>query len=142
MTQKNDSTALIEFAFVSRFAAALEPCSIARLARQTWRHNIAAGLTGEMVIDGVEVQQVVEGRVDAVLPLASRILSDQRHNSIRVIALGPISQRRHAHWRVAGLPETVAAPVADGAANATVVPLAFAAEARAPRAARTASGAA
>lgn len=102
---------LVEFAFVSRVAADLCEAGVLRLARQTWRHNTEAGLTGTMRLEDGEISQVVEGSVEVVLPLASRILADSRHGSIRVLAFGPIAARRYEGWRVDGL----AAPMAPGA---------------------------
>lgn len=119
-----DRGSLIEFSFVSRLDAAMPAEAVARLVRQVWRCNTAAGLTGLMAIRGREVREVVEGDVEAVLPLASRILSDPRHGRIRVLAFGPLLARRYSAWCVEGFafPDAAAhcgAPIRD----ATVVDL-------------------
>lgn len=97
------SGALVEFAFTSKVRAGMPLAAIVRLVRQAWRDNTAAGLTGSMSLCGEEVRQVVEGSIEAVLPLATRILGDNRHHAIRVLAFGPIPARRHVGWHVAGL---------------------------------------
>jgi hypothetical protein len=98
-----DSAPLISFSFVSTLDPDLEDAQLTRLARQAWRHNVGAGLTGRMVIRGREIRQTIEGGLEAVLPLASRILGDGRHFRIRVTCFGPIEARQHEDWRVLGL---------------------------------------
>ena len=97
------SSTLIEFSFTSRLSSGLPVAALARLVRQAWHHTMKAGVTGEMELRGDGVRQVLEGDVEAVLPLVSRILSDPRHTGIEVVAFGPIAARRHQGWRVHGL---------------------------------------
>jgi hypothetical protein len=103
---------VIEFAFESRLVEA-DAAAVVRLARHVWRSNTARGLSGEMRLSGRSVQQVLEGDIDIVLPLVARILSDDRHGDIRVMALGMIPARRHGGWQVHGLPALAAAPMAE-----------------------------
>jgi hypothetical protein len=116
---------LVTFAFESHLCA-MDRQSIDRLVRQVWRDNVAHGITGEMCLDGTCVRQVVEGRVDTVLPLVARILSDRRHSGIRIMALEALANRRFACWSVQGLPETPITSIEEislsAAQDARVVP--------------------
>ena len=94
---------LLEFRFESTLCG-LDADALLRLARQSWRHNLAAGISGEMRVNGTDVSQVVEGRMEVVLPLAAGILADARHTGLRVQAFSELAARRHSGWRVHGLP--------------------------------------
>ena len=94
---------LVELSFES-ILCDIEADALLRLARQVWRSNVSAGITGEMCLQGARVRQVLEGAMEVVLPIAARILADPRHTAIELIAFGELAARRHAEWRVHGLP--------------------------------------
>lgn len=114
------TTALIEFQFESRLCD-MEAAALAQMARQSWLNNLRSGVTGEMRIEERRVAQVIEGTVDAVLPMVARILADRRHTAIETTALGPIDARRFADWRVHGLPAESAAACDRAAAGAIML---------------------
>lgn len=110
---------LVEFRFESVLCD-IDTGALARMVRQSWRTNLRSGVTGEMRIDGSRVEQVIEGEIDVILPMAARILSDRRHTAIETVALGPIEARRFSDWRVHGMPaEAAGAP--DGADGAVAL---------------------
>jgi len=115
MTRLRPAAALIEFVYTSRPVPGLPPATLLRVARQSWRFNLKAGITGILRYDAGHFSQVVEGPSDVVLPLSSRILADQRHGEIAIEAFGPISGRRFADWRVTGFDRLCAAEGATGA---------------------------
>ncbi len=94
---------LVEFSFTSVLAAGLGEDELLRIARQSWRDNLRAGITGRLRIDGRLVDQALEGPAAAVLALSARILTDRRHMAIRVRALGGLASRRFGDWTVEGL---------------------------------------
>lgn len=109
-------TVLVEFRFKSVLCNA-DAAAVTRMVRQCWRANLRSGVTGEMLIDGREVSQVIEGEMDVILPMVARILSDPRHTEIETVTLGALDARRYCGWRVHGLPDVpaCAADVATGA---------------------------
>lgn len=96
------SKALIEFSFVSRLSPGLMTSDLLRLARQSWSFNLKKGLTGTLrLLDG-EFAEVIEGPCEVVQPLAARILGDDRHGSIKVLAFHRLAHRRYESWSTSG----------------------------------------
>lgn len=98
------SSELVEFSFVSRVPPGLGTSGLLRLARQSWSFNIRRGLTGTLRLTDRRFAVVIEGPCEVVQPLAARILRDDRHGSIRILAFHRIAGRRHAHWSTEGFP--------------------------------------
>lgn len=101
---------LVEFSFSSRIESDVSPESMLRLARQSWSANRRAGVSGFLRLDGVAIEQIVEGPCTQVLCLASRILTDRRHCEIVIRRFGPIGVRRFADWRLLGFEALAPAP--------------------------------
>jgi hypothetical protein len=122
MSRVATQTPLVVFSFESLLCSD-DRRSIARLAGQVWRDNLASGLTGEMRLAGRRVQQVVEGPCDVILPLVARILADARHGGIRITALEATSARRYHGWIFHGLTAAtdVAASVVSAEGDSRVV---------------------
>lgn len=93
---------LVEFSFSSRLAADQCPVGLMQLARQIWRSNVRAGLTGVLRRMGTDLDQTIEGPSCVILPLSARILTDRRHCEIAIRSFGPIAERRHSRWIVEG----------------------------------------
>lgn len=98
-----DSPTLAELHFESRVCDGLPLAALLRLAREASLRNRARGVTGEMRFEGHRFDQVVEGPCDTILMLTSAILSDPRHERIRVRGFRAIEARRYADWRVLGI---------------------------------------
>lgn len=111
------SASLMTLKFVSAPADSLSPAELNRIVCQAWAHNMRAGLTGEIVLRDGLFHQVIEGSFDAVVPLASRILSDRRHHRITIDHFGSIPERCFETWRTVGFGMVPAAPAGDGAAD-------------------------
>jgi Sensors of blue-light using FAD len=94
--------ALVQFAFSSRATRGLPPAARLRIAREAWLFNVRSELTGELRCERGRFRQVIEGPCDVVLALASRILTDPRHEDIAVSAFGAIPERRFASWAAIG----------------------------------------
>lgn len=101
--------ALVEFRFVSRLVPGLPEAVLLRLEREAMQFNRLNGLTGEMRLAGRTVRQVIEGSWPVVMPLAARILTDQRHAAISISAFRPIRARRFLDWTAAGFSRPEAA---------------------------------
>jgi hypothetical protein len=102
MYGQDGNAALVEFCFASRATDNLPASALLRIARQAWQFNSRFGLTGELRLESRRFLQVVEGPCDVILPLASRILTDQRHGGIEVLAFRSIAMRRFAAWTALG----------------------------------------
>lgn len=63
--------------------------------------NTADGLTGLLVHRGGRFMQLLEGPYDAVLSTYQRILADDRHDDVRLLAEESIHTRRFPEWSMA-----------------------------------------
>lgn len=87
-----------EFSYKSRCSESLPDAVLLRIEQEARRNNLECGLSGEFdYADGV-FQQVLEGPEGIIVPLAARILADQRHGDITIQSFKPISQRRFRGW--------------------------------------------
>jgi hypothetical protein len=109
--------ALVEFRFASRLADGLPEAVLIRLEREAMQFNRLHGLTGEMRLVGRTLRQVVEGSWPVVMPLAARILTDQRHTAISISAFRPIRARRFQDWTAVGFSRGQALPGRSWEAN-------------------------
>lgn len=94
---------LVEFSYASRASDELPNAALLRLAQQAWSHNTRLGVTGSLTFEDGAFRQVIEGPSDVILPLASRILTDPRHEAISILGFGPIKIRRFQNWSATGL---------------------------------------
>lgn len=63
--------------------------------------NTADGLTGLLVHRNGRFMQLLEGPYDAVLSTYQRILADDRHDDVRLLAEESIHTRRFPEWSMA-----------------------------------------
>jgi hypothetical protein len=96
------SEKIVEFAFVSEVADALDETELARFVRHIWRDNLAQGITGVLRLRGRRLEVAIEGPGSLVLARGARLMADARHGAIAVRAFGPIAARRACGWRVEG----------------------------------------
>ncbi len=115
--------ALVEFRFTSRLACGLPEAVLIRLEREAMRFNRLHGLTGEMRLVGRTLRQVVEGSWPVVMPLAARILTDQRHTAISISAFRPIKARRFGDWTAVGFNRGQAMPGRSWDADIRLLPV-------------------
>ena len=67
---------------------------VAAIAGQSRAANLAAGITGILVFDGMRFCQHLEGSRKQVLALLERIRKDLRHTQVEVVYQGALSERR------------------------------------------------
>ena len=67
-------------------------CSFAK------KYNAQAQITGIITFHEGSFAQVLEGPEIAVRELLRRIITDSRHDSVKIIAEGPIAERCYADW--------------------------------------------
>ncbi|MFJ3035663.1 BLUF domain-containing protein [Curtobacterium pusillum] len=76
--------------------------------------NTADGLTGLLVHRDGRFMQLLEGPYDAVLSTYQRILADDRHEDVRLLAEESIHTRRFPEWSMAYDRDTDGAAVPEG----------------------------
>jgi hypothetical protein len=106
MVVPHSATSLVEFVYVSRMSRNLPRAALARLERQCWANNMRARVTGELRLEANDFSQIIEGPWSDIMNLASRILTDPRHDSISIHSFRPIEVRRFSTWTSHGF-ETV-----------------------------------
>jgi hypothetical protein len=82
----------------SRCSGLLNIPDVSRLLNQTRADNRHNGITGVLVIDGGEVFQWLEGPVDAVEALWTKISRDARHEHIGFLGRVDLPMRAFATW--------------------------------------------
>lgn len=93
---------LVEFSYASKASEGLPNAALLRLAQQAWSRNTRLGVTGSLTFEDGAFQQVIEGPSDVILPLASRILTDPRHEAILILGFRSIKTRRFESWSTTG----------------------------------------
>lgn len=76
--------------------------------------NTADGLTGLLVHRNGRFMQLLEGPYDAVLSTYQRILADDRHDDVRLLAEESIHTRRFPEWSMAYDRDSDGAAVPEG----------------------------
>ena len=102
----------------------MPPAVMPRLAQQAWSFNARMGITGEIRFEDGRFFQTIEGPCDVLLALASRILTDRRHERIAVSRWQPIAARRYRDWTATGfaVEGAVMRPDFSGASNLRILP--------------------
>ncbi len=70
------------------------------LIRASIRNNLAAAITGLLLVHDGWFVQVLEGPAEAVMTTYRRILNDPRHAESRVISAAPASCREFGDWHM------------------------------------------
>lgn len=65
------------------------------------RNNIANGVTGLLLFDGVRYIQILEGEPENVDQLFETIRQDKRHTALELLHRGGIDGRAFQNWRMA-----------------------------------------
>lgn len=89
---------LFHVLYVSRTARDLRTEEVQTLVAQANQRNWLRGLTGALLYSGDCFGQWIEGPEREVLSLMARIQSDARHQTVRVLRLGPLPGRKYSRW--------------------------------------------
>lgn len=92
---------MYELIYVSTLAAGVPVSVVAKIAQESRRFNVANGITGLLVFDGMRFCQQLEGSLKQVLSLFDRIREDPRHTRLEVVHHGALAQRRFNHFSLA-----------------------------------------
>lgn len=84
--------------YVSRFRRGLTHADLQRIGEQSGRNNEREGITGLLMTEGGVFLQIVEGPPDAVDRLYERILADDRHRDVVLIASEEGAERLFPGW--------------------------------------------
>lgn len=68
------------------------------IAEQSKLNNVDNGLTGLLVYGNNEFVQIIEGDEDAIETLYKKLLTDTRHNNIRLVRRDGLERRYFPSW--------------------------------------------
>lgn len=89
---------LVHCLYASKPVAAMTPAAIDEILHKSRKNNLGLGITGALCFTDDVFIQVLEGGRDAVCELYNRIVRDERHHHVRILAYSEISERRFAGW--------------------------------------------
>ena len=89
---------LVRFLYASRAAQIPTDKLIDAILKSSRDNNPGRGITGFLCVSGEIFIQVLEGGRDEVCELFNRIVTDPRHNNIRILAYEEILQRKFGNW--------------------------------------------
>jgi hypothetical protein len=95
---------LFQLVYVSRSAASTRverQLQFAAIVDVSLRNNPARGITGALALVGHRFVHIVEGARGELTEAYDRILSDTRHDDIRLLRFGPVDRRAFAGWALA-----------------------------------------
>lgn len=101
-------TDLIRLVYISRRAKDLGPADYAAIEASSQRRNMAARITGLLIVQGRFFHAVMEGPSRQVLRRMEVIITDPRHHDLRILREEPIAQRRFANWSFGQVPDSPA----------------------------------
>jgi len=116
-------TALLHLAYYSYNCLPGGPFEVERQIEEILdsarRKNSRNGLTGALLFNRGCFAQVLEGARDAIEITFERIMQDDRHTGVTVLAYAPIGQRVFGHWSMAFIGENARdqerfGPIAEG----------------------------
>jgi hypothetical protein len=86
--------------YASRAATPLVPKRVDAILEQSHRNNPPRGVTGLLCFVDDIFAQVLEGGRDPVCELFHKIMTDDRHHSVRILSFEEIPERRFGHWNM------------------------------------------
>ena len=89
---------LARIIYTSRANARLGRDDLERILVGAREHNAEAGITGYLLFDDGHFIQAIEGDAAAVEALLARIVADERHGDVEVLAREAIETREFADW--------------------------------------------
>jgi len=100
--------------YMSSAAEPFDDDALEEVLEHARSRNTADGLTGLLVHRNGRFMQLLEGPYDAVLSTYQRILADDRHDDVRLLAEESIHTRRFPEWSMAYDRDTDGAAVPEG----------------------------
>jgi hypothetical protein len=91
---------LVRCLYASRARSVLTQDVTDAILEQSRRNNPARGITGLLCYADDVFVQVLEGGRDAVCDLLGKIMRDDRHQGLRLLAYEEIGERRFGHWNM------------------------------------------
>ena len=84
--------------YASRAARPITDTDLEKILTASRRHNLQAGLTGQLIYCADSFLQILEGDLDPLLATYERIAGDERHTDLRRLAFAPIHARKFGEW--------------------------------------------
>lgn len=78
----------------------LDAAAFESILKSSQWHNTLDLLTGVLVVDEANFLQVIEGSREAIAKCFARIMADQRHYDVQIIACGDVSRRLFQDWNM------------------------------------------
>ena len=78
-----------------------QTAEIERILTSARKNNAARNVTGGLLFSKDCFAQVLEGKVDDVEAIFSRVQSDPRHSDVRILQFEPIGSRSFGNWAMA-----------------------------------------
>ncbi|MFO1090970.1 MAG: BLUF domain-containing protein [Hyphomicrobiales bacterium] len=89
---------LVRCLYASRASGPVTAAVMDRILEQSRRNNVKFGVTGLLCVSEDIYIQVLEGGRDEVGDLFSRIIRDDRHTHVRLLAFQEIPERHFGSW--------------------------------------------
>lgn len=89
---------MIQLLYISTARTPLSPPELESLLAVARRNNLAADVTGLLVVGGRRFLQILEGPEPAVLAIYERIARDPRHAALVKLKAQAITQRSFSRW--------------------------------------------
>lgn len=89
---------LVRSLYASRPTPTLQPADLHGILNQSRKNNPALGVTGLLCVSDNLFIQVLEGGRDEVCDLYNAIVSDPRHQQVRLLMYEEIAQRQFGNW--------------------------------------------
>ncbi len=89
---------LSKLIYASQAAHPMTDAELAALLSSARQHNASSGLSGMLLYSNQSFLQILEGELDALDELYTRITQDPRHSRLRLLSRGPIDSRKFAQW--------------------------------------------
>jgi len=106
--------------YMSSAAEPFDDAALEEVLAHARARNTADGLTGLLVHRNGRFMQLLEGPYDAVLATYQRILADDRHDDVRLLAEESIHTRRFPEWSMAYDRDASGAADASGASGSSL----------------------
>jgi len=92
---------LIRLLYVSKPVGPITTYVTSSILETSSVNNKSSEITGVLCQGSGIYMQVIEGQRSAISALFSRIMADKRHNTVEILSLEEIDQRRYGQWSMA-----------------------------------------
>jgi hypothetical protein len=92
---------LIRLLYVSKPVGPITTYVTSSILETSSVNNKSSEITGVLCQGSGIYMQVIEGQRSAINALFSRIMADKRHNTVEILSLEEIDQRRYGQWSMA-----------------------------------------